>query len=130
MDFLRSLNGRVTPTMNEALKEVYTTVKVELALKEMHLLKAPRPDGMPPVFFQRYWPAVGGKVTKALLSALNTGEFPMSLNHSFITLVPKKPEPIKVTDFRPMSLCNVYQLISKIIAKRLKGIPSHVISDS
>lgn len=55
---------------------------------------------------------------------------PQSLNHTFITLVPKKnSSPKKITDFRPMSLCNVmYKLISKVIANRLKGILNDVVS--
>ena len=51
------------------------------------------------------------------------------LNSTFIALIPRKDNPGRFEDFRPISLCNcLYKIISKIIAKRLKGILSEHIS--
>ena len=52
-------------------------------------LKAPRPDGMPPLFYQTYWMDVGMDVTQVVLSSLNSGSILKSINHTFITLIPK-----------------------------------------
>ena len=41
----------VTDDMNPKLVERYTAEEVAVAIKEMALLKAPGPDGMPPLFF-------------------------------------------------------------------------------
>jgi ribonuclease HI len=44
-----------------------------------------------------------------------------SLNHTFLTLIPKITTPELVTQFRPISLCNVtYKIIAKIMVNRLK----------
>ena len=44
-------------------------------------------------------------------------------------MIPKVNYPKKVTQFRPISLCNVvYKVISKMIAARLKLILSDIIS--
>ena len=52
-----------------------------------------------------------------------------SLNHTNIVLIPKVKQPEKMSDFRPISLCNVmYKIISKILANRLKYILLSVIS--
>jgi hypothetical protein len=51
-----------------------------------------------------------------------------SLNKIFIALIPKKTESISFEDFLPISYCNlIYNLISKIIANKLKPILSGII---
>ena len=78
-------------------------------------LIAPGPDGMSPIFYKSFWHIVGGDVTNAILTALNSGFVPESLNYTFIALIPKIKDPKKVSDFRPISLCNVvYKLIDKV----------------
>ena len=66
-----------------------------------------------------------------MLSCLNSGTIPASLNHTYITLVPKSKSPKRVTEFRPISLCNIlYKLIAKVLANRLKSLLPHVVSES
>ena len=46
-----------------------------------------------------------------------------------IALIPKKKNPTSVTEFWPISFCNVaYKLISKVLANRLKKILPQIIS--
>ena len=53
-----------------------------------------------------------------------------SLNATFISMIPKKDKPIFFHIFRPTSLCNlVYKIISKIIAIKIKPIPSKCFSE-
>uniref|UniRef100_A0A2N9ETE5 Reverse transcriptase domain-containing protein n=1 Tax=Fagus sylvatica TaxID=28930 RepID=A0A2N9ETE5_FAGSY len=121
----------ITTSINENLTRTYTAIEVDEALKQMAPLKAPGPDGLPPLFYQKYWPVVGQDVTRGVLSCLNSGQLLTSINHTFITLIPKVKNPERVTEFRPISLCNViYKLVSKVIANRLKTILPHIISDS
>lgn len=85
----------------------------------MHPSKAPRPDDLPPLFYQRPWDIVDPTVTTAVLQVLNSGEVPPNLNHTFFTLISKKNQPMKVAEYHPISLCNIlYKLISKIVANR------------
>jgi hypothetical protein len=58
-----------------------------------------------------------------------TGKIPLSLNSTFIALIPKKDNPDTLDDFRPISLCNcIYKIVSKVIARRVKRILSDKIS--
>ena len=96
----------------------------------MALLKAPRPDGMPPLFYQNFWDLVSSDVTSTVLHFLNKGFLPNSLNHTFITLIPKTKNLEHVTKYRPISLCNVlYKIFSKILENRLKKVLPLIISN-
>ena len=95
----------------------------------MEPLKAPGPDGMPPLFFQHFWGLVDADVTNLVLSWLNSSTIPHLLNQTFITLLPKIKNPESVSDCRLISLCNVlYKIFSKMLANRLKKILPCIIS--
>lgn len=54
---------------------------------------------------------------------------PKKWNETIIALIPKVQRPERVTDLRPISLCNVlYKIISKVLANRLKVLLPVIIS--
>jgi len=55
----------------------------------------------------------------------------MSLNATFIALIPKIPRVIDPKDFCPISLeSGIYKIIAKILANRLKMVLEKIISKS
>ena len=97
----------------------------------MYPTKASSPDGMSAIFYQTYWEIVGLEVTHAVLSILHSGYMLQNINSTHIALVPKIKNPAKISDFRPISLCNViYKIVSKILANRLKRVLPLVVSES
>ena len=117
--------------MNQSLNVEYTREDVVTALKQMEPLKAPSPNGLPPLFFQHYWQLVGDDMTEVVLSCLTSSVIPLSINQTFITLIPKLKSPLKVSEFCPICLCNIiYKLVSKVIANRLKRVLPLIISES
>ena len=59
----------VTVAMNHSLTCVFREEEVDKAIQQMHLSKAPGPDGFPAAFYQKYWHTVGSKVRTAVISA-------------------------------------------------------------
>lgn len=53
------------------------------------------------------------------------------MNFTHVVLIPKTKDPSKMTDLRPISLCNVsYKIISKVLANRLKGFLPKLIEEN
>jgi hypothetical protein len=115
--------------MNAALLKPFVAKEVVVALGQMHPLKSPGPDGFSACFYQRSWDIVKKEVCKSVLDFLNHDIFYPSINRTYIALVPKIKSPSSLTDYHPISLCNVfYKLCSKVLANRLKRVLHQIIS--
>ena len=91
--------------------------------------KAPGPDGIPAFFFQNFWGLVKTDVCNAIQAFFHYGSLLKAFHQTFITLIPKIPNPEEVSHFRPISLCNVlYKIISRVIVNRLKPIMDSIIT--
>lgn len=56
-------------------------------------------------------------------------DFPEGVNDTLISLIPKKPHPELITQFRPASLCNTsYELVTKILVERMRAFLDDHIS--
>ncbi|KAK3188889.1 hypothetical protein Dsin_028450 [Dipteronia sinensis] len=125
----------VTPSLPEAkcnfLDSKFSADEVRRAVFDMAPTKAPGPDGLPALFYQKFWPVVGSAVSKACLGVLNEGTDIGAANRTLVTLIPKVRRAEKMTDFRPISLCNVlYKIVAKALANRLREVLGDVISET
>ena len=78
-------------------------------------------------FFHKYWSIVGTDVTNMVLNVLNQNLPMVVINKTNIVLIPKTTHLSKMTEFRPISLCNVAY---KTLANRLKAILPTVITEN
>ena len=118
---LNAVQSKVTDDMREVLSSVFTTEEVKVALFQMGPTKAPRLNGMNAIFYQNFWHVVGDNVVLVVWDFLNNGNMLSEINHTNIVLIPKVKNPEKMSNFRPISLCNViYKIISKVLGNRLK----------
>ncbi|KAL5551962.1 hypothetical protein UlMin_002138 [Ulmus minor] len=126
---LDTIEPKITPQLNRQLERDFEAEDVRIAVFQMAPTKSPGADGMSAIFYQKIWPTVGEEITSACLGFVN-GRHPLgSINETIITLLPKIKNPTRITEFRPISLCNVlYKIISKMLANRLRKIMDSVIS--
>lgn len=111
-----------------ALSKHFTSLEVENAIRSMGRYKAPGPDGFQPVFYQQCWDVVGESVVRFVLEFFGTGLLPQETNDAIVVLIPKVGKPEKITQFRPISLCNVlFKIITKTMVGRLKGVMNKLI---
>ena len=126
---LACVPSAITNEMNDSLCCDFVKSEVYVALNQMAPLKAPGPDGMPPLFCQHFWGTIDHDVTSSILSWMNSSTLPSALNHIFITLIPKTNSLEYVHQFCPISLCNVlYKFFSKVLANRLKKLLPTIIT--
>nr|GEZ97549.1 hypothetical protein [Tanacetum cinerariifolium] len=69
-------------------------------------------------------------VVKVVRNVFDSFVMPTGANSSFITLIPKIPNPFHIKDFCPISLVGLqYQIIAKILANRLSKVIDKVVSN-
>jgi hypothetical protein len=113
---------------SELCKDI-TSEEISDALFQIGPLKAPSPDGFPARFFPQNWEVTKVDVISTVQHFFQTGQMPEGVNDTTIVLILKKTDPEVLKDFRPNSLCNViYNVVSKCVVNRLRGILHEVIT--
>lgn len=119
----------ISGSMNDNLTKPVDEEEIKSALFSMNPNKAPGVDGMPPIFFQKFWHIVKKYLVGAIQTFFHTGDLIKSVNHTIISLIPKVMIPTSLKHYRPISLCmTVYKIIAKILANRLKLVLHFCIS--
>ncbi|KAA3480252.1 reverse transcriptase [Gossypium australe] len=120
---LSGIEACVSDEDNKNLKANFTEEEIWTALTEMGPIKAPGEDGLPAIFYQKCWPIIGKEVMNYCLQQLNNEMDVSTINKTNIVLIPKVSCPSNISQFRPISLCNVlYKLIAKAISNRLRTV--------
>ncbi|XP_071912962.1 uncharacterized protein [Coffea arabica] len=128
-EILEGIPQTITDEMNMKLTRKVTEQEISQAVFSMHPNKSPGPDGMSPVFFQKFWSILKVDIICAVNSFFDSGFILKSINETLISLIPKIELPSTIADLRHISLCNVlYKIISKVITNRFKHVLNYCIS--
>ncbi|CAN1160243.1 Transposon TX1 uncharacterized 149 kDa protein [Linum perenne] len=121
----------LTTSESMALGRDLSMVEITSAIKSMGRLKAPGKDGFQPIFFQNCWNTIGSDVSDYLFSCFRSPELIEKANQTIIVLIPKLLKPDQISQFRPISLCNVsYKTLAKCVADRLRSRMSKLVNET
>lgn len=126
VDIIPSL---ITHEENQMLCSIPTEKEIFSVVKGIGPKKAPGPDGMTGFFFFRtYWTTIRKEVVSMEYNFFRPGFLPRQLNHTLIVLIPKGANPMLITHYRPISLCNVaYKIITKLLLDCLRAVMGKLI---
>ncbi|XP_071715315.1 uncharacterized protein [Rutidosis leptorrhynchoides] len=93
-----SMEGLLYPSISSdqavALEHPITESEIHKAILECGSTKAPGPDGFNMRFFKKFWDIVKVVLVEAIKWFWEHGEISRGCNASFVTLVPKKSDPV------------------------------------
>ncbi|GKA54151.1 protein LAZ1 [Tanacetum coccineum] len=122
---------KVFELSNETMTRPVTNEEIKRAMFGIGDDKSPGPDGFTPVFFKKGCDVVRHDVCHVVRDFFVNGKLLKEINHTFLALILKVTIPLKVTDYRPISCCNViYKCISKILTNRIIEGVKEVVSDN
>ncbi|GKB34449.1 hypothetical protein Tco_0879391, partial [Tanacetum coccineum] len=109
----------------EAAKMVIdvTDKEIKEAMFDIGEKKAPGPDGFTFAFFKHSWKIIGKEVCQAIKEFFCSGKILGEINATLITLIPRIPQPNKVSDYRPIACFNVIVIQDYLLTTQelLKG---------
>jgi hypothetical protein len=92
---IENLEDLILPFSNDEIDEVVNNLKSD---------KSPGSDGFNTDFMKKCWPIIKQDFYDLCLGFYNHDICLQSINGSYITLIPNIDNPVKVGDFRPISV--------------------------
>jgi hypothetical protein len=106
-------------------------VEIKKIIFESNIDKSPGPDGFGAKFYKTHWEDFKNIIHEVIKEFFTSGKLLKSLNHTFITLVPKVKIPSDLGDYRPIACCNfIYKIIASILSNRIKNFLKYLISEN
>lgn len=123
--------GQLSESDCETLLTAFSEEEIRAAVWDCEGQKSPGPDGINFTFINEFWDCLKPDFLAFLEEFYANGKLVKGSNSSFICLVPKKVNPQKVGDYRPISLIGcMYKVLAKLLSNRLRMVMPKVISES
>jgi hypothetical protein len=120
---------RVTSEERALLEAPFLEPEVKAAVFSCYPEEAPGPDGLPFLFYQKYWEVIKNDFM-LLVGEFQAGKLDIfRINFAMITLILKVAEATDMRNFRPISLLNYsFKIFGKLFTIRLEKIGERLIA--
>jgi len=110
------------------LTEPITTDELWKAVSQGKLHKAPGIDGINLEFYKAEWDVIKSEFLQILNCMFTNGPILTQQVQRHVVCMPKKSHPVKIGDYRPLTLLNAYyKILVRTIANRLKPVLREII---
>jgi hypothetical protein len=119
----------VTHEENNFLDAPFSEEEIKEAMFNSYSDGAPGPDGLPFLFYQKFWDILKSDLVRLFEDFHNRKLDLYRLNCALLTLIPKVEEARDMRNFRPISLINCsFKIFSKVLTNRLSKVAQRLIS--
>ena len=118
-------------TARESCEGAITERELKKALMSMENNKSPGIDGLTTNFYKHFWHLIGPELTAIHNYSFTHGLLPLSQRRGIISLIFKKGDRTRLSNWRPITLLTTdYKILTKALANRLTQVlPSIINSD-
>ncbi|MFS7997684.1 putative RNA-directed DNA polymerase [Helianthus anomalus] len=114
---------------SEDLIRPFSLFEIKEAVWECDGDRAPGPDGFNFSFLKRCWDGLQNNFIRLFEDFYMQPSLSTRCSSSFIALIPKVKDPMRPSDFRPISLIGcINKVLSKVLVNRLKKVIGKLIS--
>jgi exonuclease III len=115
------LNSKLTDGEKEALEQDITMEEFDTAANQIKTGSSPGLDGISNKFIKKFWQLFRTPLFKYTKWCLDRGSLTESFRTAKVRLIPKKTDPKKISNWRPISLLNCfYKLVSRVLTNRIR----------
>ena len=120
---------KVNSEENDCLVAPFSEAEIKEAIFSCYSEGAPGPDGLPFLFYQKFWSIVKKDII-AMFDDFYKGELDLyRLNFALVTLIPKVNDACNMKQFRPIGLINCsFKIFSKVLSRRLSKIAHRLVA--
>ena len=99
-------------------------------IKSLPNNKTPGEDGLPAEFYKIFWVDIKSILLNSYKYLYEKGHLSITQKRGLLCLIPKKPDPLFLKNWRPLSLLNQdYKILAKLIAERIKLVLPYLIDE-
>lgn len=122
---------KISDQQDRELDKEIIEEEVREAVWNLHLDKAPGPDGFTMAFCKQHWEIIKKRSNENAQKWFPKKRIGRNTKSSFLALIPKESNPTTFNRYRPISLCNSsYKILTKILANRMEKLLPEIILEN